>query len=111
MAVALIQRRASWRTFLRWPLVAAIAMGVGIVLWPLIRNPLIPVATSRPSAWLPYLTGWLFFALLGAMAGVLVTRRMPTAAIAQFVIFAVILSIIRALRYSIGADKSRRLRC
>lgn len=48
------------------------------------------------------------------------TRQMPIAIrvlyefggfpLAQFVIFAVILSIIRALRYSIGADKSCRLR-
>ena len=48
------------------------------------------------------------------------TRKMPIAIrvlyefggfpLAQFVVFAVILSIIRALRYSIGADKSCRLR-
>ena len=81
MGIALVQRRASWRAFLRWPILAAVLVPVGGVLWALIRNDLIPLATPHPNARLMYLAGCLFFALLGFMTGILVTGRLPDAAI------------------------------
>ena len=81
MGIALVQRRASWRAFLRWPILAAVLVPVGGVLWALIRNDLIPLATPHPDARLMYLAGWLFFALLGFMTGILVTGRLSDAAI------------------------------
>ena len=81
MGIALVLRRASWRTFLRWPILAAVVMLVGVFLWWFIRAQLIPLATPRPNAWLMYLGGWAFFVCLGFMAGILVTGRLPDAAI------------------------------
>jgi type IV secretory pathway TraG/TraD family ATPase VirD4 len=69
MAIALIQRGASWRTYIRWPIASLFAALVSAFAWWFIRSRLL-TANPNLNQTLMWFAGVVFFMVLGYCVGI-----------------------------------------
>jgi hypothetical protein len=80
MLVALWLSRADKRAYWRWPLYSAMALGLGVILWNLLRKNVFPAAWLTDKSTALYWGALALYLLLGLSLGLLlgrITRRRP----------------------------------
>jgi predicted membrane channel-forming protein YqfA (hemolysin III family) len=78
MLVSLLVTRADRRAYFRWPVYAAMAMAVGVILWNLLRKHVFPADWLLGYSALLYWAALAMYVLLGLLFGLLlgrITRR------------------------------------
>ena len=74
MLAGLLVMRADTRAYWRWPVYSAMVMALGVVLWNLLRQHVIPDPWTRSHPRAMYFCALSLYALLGLALGLLLGR-------------------------------------
>lgn len=75
MLLVLLLRRAQPQVYWRWPVYSAMVLALGVVLWNLLRNKLLPADWVLTHPALLYYGALALYATLGALLGLVLPRR------------------------------------